>query len=77
MCLAIPMQIIAIDLHGLSARCVAQAEERTVGLVMLAEPVQVGDYVMVSLGQALQKMTAEDAQLTWSYYEEILQLNKN
>lgn len=77
MCLAIPMQIVAIDFHGLSARCAAQAEERTVGLVMLVEPVKVGDYVMVSLGQALQKISAEDAQLTWSHYEEILQLNKH
>ncbi|TXH67902.1 MAG: HypC/HybG/HupF family hydrogenase formation chaperone [Thiothrix sp.] len=77
MCLAIPMQIIAIEPHGLSARCIAQTQEREVGLVMLAEIVQVGDYVMVSLGQALQKISAEEAKLTWSYYEEILQLNKH
>jgi hydrogenase expression/formation protein HypC len=72
MCLAIPMQVMAVDASGLSATCEAQGQQRQVGLIMLDEPVQIGDYLMISLGQALQKVSAEDANQTWAYYEEIL-----
>ena len=60
MCLAIPMQIIAVD--GLSARCEARGIEREISLFMLQdEPPAIGDYVMVSVGQAVRKVSEEDA----------------
>ncbi len=72
MCLAIPMQIIAIDSSGFSARCEARGIEREAGLLMLqGEAVAVGDYVMISLGQVIQKVTAEEAAQAWEYYDEI------
>jgi hydrogenase expression/formation protein HypC len=72
MCLAIPMRVIAVDASGLSATCELQDQQRQVGLVMLDETVNVGDYLMISLGQAMQKVSVEDAKQTWAYYEEIL-----
>lgn len=71
MCLAIPMQITAIE--GLSARCEARGIEREISLfMMLDEPVAVGDYVMVSVGQAVRKVSEEDARLSWELYDQIL-----
>ncbi len=71
MCLGVPMQIVAID--GFLARCVARGIERDISLFLLAddEP-QVGDFVMVHVGYAIQKMTPMDAQSTWELLDEIL-----
>jgi hydrogenase expression/formation protein HypC len=71
MCLAIPMQITAVD--GLSARCEARGIERDISLFMLQdEPPVVGDYVMVSVGQAVRKVSEDDARLSWELYDLIL-----
>lgn len=71
MCLAIPMQITTVD--GLSARCEARGIERDISLFMLQdEPVAIGDYVMVSVGQAVRKVSEEDARLSWEMYDLIL-----
>ena len=71
MCLAIPMQIIAVD--GLSARCEARGIEREISLFMLQdEPPAIGDYVMVSVGQAVRKVSPEEARLSWELYDLIL-----
>jgi hydrogenase expression/formation protein HypC len=71
MCLGIPMQIEAID--GYSARCSAKGVSRDVSLFMLQdEPPAVGDYVMVHVGYALQKMTEQEARSTWELLDEML-----
>lgn len=71
MCLAIPMQIKV--LHEFSALCEAKGVEREVGLLMLQhEQLAPGDFLMVHLGQAMQKMTEEDARAAWAIYDEML-----
>ncbi|OQW93787.1 MAG: hydrogenase assembly protein HypC [Beggiatoa sp. IS2] len=73
MCLGIPMQIIAIN--GFNARCAAKGIEREVSLFMLQhEPIAIGDFVMVHVGYALQKMTSQEAQSTWELLDEMLAL---
>lgn len=70
MCLGTPMQIIEIS--GYNARCQAKGIERDVSLFMLQrENLNVGDHVMVHVGYALQKLSAEDAQLTWELLDQI------
>jgi len=71
MCLGIPMKIIAID--GYNARCHAKGIERDVSLFML-EPnsAKVGDFVMVHVGYAIQKMTEQDARSSWELFDQIL-----
>lgn len=72
MCLGIPMQIVQID--GYNARCEAKGVQRDVSLFMLQEePVQPGDYVMVHVGYAIQKMTPQEARSTWELFDEILE----
>ncbi|MBT7409872.1 MAG: HypC/HybG/HupF family hydrogenase formation chaperone [Methylococcales bacterium] len=71
MCLGIPMQIKSID--QFVARCEAKGVERDVNLFMMqGEPVEVGDFVMVHVGYAIQKMTEQQARSSWELYDEML-----
>lgn len=73
MCLAIPMRITEID--GYLARCEAKGIERDVNLfLMQGEPLEPGDYVMVHVGYAIQKMSEEEARSAWELYDEMLGL---
>jgi hydrogenase expression/formation protein HypC len=71
MCLGIPMQIQSVD--GFVARCTAKGAEREVNLFLLQdETIGVGDYIVVHLGQALSRMTSEEAAAAWEIYDAIL-----
>lgn len=71
MCLGIAMQVVGID--GYNAVCEARGVKREVSLFTLRdEPVAVGDYVMIHVGYAIQKMTEQEARSTWELYDEIL-----
>jgi hydrogenase expression/formation protein HypC len=71
MCLGIPMQIV--EINNFNARCEAKGVEREVSLFMLQhEEIKVGDFVMVHVGYAIQKMTEEEAQSAWEVYDELL-----
>ncbi len=71
MCLGIPMQVI--DIQGFNARCEAKGVEREVSLFMLQdEEIRPGDYVMVHVGYALQKMTQQEARSAWEIYDQML-----
>jgi hydrogenase expression/formation protein HypC len=73
MCFGIPMQIRSID--GLLARCEAKGVEREANLLMLEpEGLEVGDYVILHLGYAVNKVTAEAAAAAWEIYDEMLVL---
>lgn len=73
MCLGIPMQVVEID--NFMARCQAKGVERDVSLFMLQhEEIAVGDFVMVHVGYAIQKMSEQDALSTWELFDEILSL---
>jgi len=65
------MQIAAID--GFNARCAAKGVERDVSLfLMQGEPLAVGDFVMVHVGYAIQKMGEQEARSAWELYDEML-----
>ena len=71
MCLAIPMQIIHID--GFNARCAAKGVEREVSLFLLqAETLKKGDFVLIHVGYAIQKISEEEAQSTWELLDQML-----
>lgn len=77
MCLAIPMQVEAID--GFTARCVARGAVREASLFMLQdEEVRVGDYLMIQVGYAVRKVSEAEARASWELYDQILgELNGN
>ena len=73
MCLGIPMKIL--EINQFMARCEAKGIERDVSLFMLQdEPAQVGDYVVVHVGYAIQKMSEAEAISAWQVYDEMLSL---
>lgn len=71
MCLAVPMQIT--QLNGFEARCTAKGVERDVSLFLLqAETLQEGDYVLIHVGYAIQKISKAEAQSTWELFDQML-----
>lgn len=75
MCLGIPMQVLRVD--GLAARCTAKGAVRDVGLFLLADtPLLPGDWVLVSTGNAVQKLTAAEAASVWALLDEMLDLDE-
>jgi hydrogenase expression/formation protein HypC len=71
MCLAIPMQILSIK--GYRAECEAKGILRSVSLFMLqGEPLEPGDFVLVHVGYAIQKVAEAEARSAWDLYDEML-----
>lgn len=71
MCLGIPMQIKSIE--GYNARCEAKGVERDVSLFMMQdEALDIDDFVVVHVGYAIQKISAEEAQTAWELYDQML-----
>jgi len=74
MCLAVPMQVKSID--KFQCLCEARGIEREVSLFMMqGEDIRPGDYVLVHVGYAIQKVSAEDAAQSWQLFDEILTEN--
>ena len=72
MCLGVPMTIVEID--GFTARCEARGIERSVSLFLLQhESLGEGDRVMVHVGNAIQKMSVEEADAAWELIDEMLE----
>ena len=70
MCLAVPMQITRID--GDNAHCVAKGIERDVSLLLLEEDdIKLGDYVLIHVGYALQKISMAEALSTWELLDKM------
>ena len=71
MCLGIAMQVVSIE--GSIARCSARGIERDVSLFLLQDqPVSAGDCVLVHVGYAIQKITAEETRSAWELYDRML-----
>ena len=71
MCLGIPMQIKSIE--GYTARCEAKGVVRDVSLFMMQdEALDIDDFVVVHVGYAIQKISAEEAQTAWELYDQML-----
>ena len=74
MCLGIPMEVKSID--GFLALCEAKGIERQVNLFMMQDDtVEEGDFVMVHVGYAIQKMSQEEAHSAWELYDEALAMS--
>ena len=71
MCLGIPMQVV--DINGFIARCEAKGVERDVNLFLLEQDsITPGDFVMVHVGYAIQKIDEQSARSSWELFDEIL-----
>jgi len=71
MCLGIPMLITQID--GDIAHCEAKGIQREVNLFLMQDSgLAAGDFVMVHVGYAIQKISHELARSAWELYDEML-----
>ena len=71
MCLAVPMQVKTID--EFQCVCEARGIERDVSLFMLqGENLAPGDFVLVHVGYAIQKVSEQEAADSWELFDEIL-----
>lgn len=74
MCLGIPMQII--DIRGFDARCQTRGIERNVSLFMLQhETIATGDWVVVHVGYAIQKVDPQEARSAWELQDKMMSNN--
>jgi len=65
------MQVVAID--GYLARCSAKGVERDVSLFLLQEErPAIGEFVLVHVGYAIQKITPQEARSAWEIYDQVL-----
>lgn len=65
------MQIKSID--GYAASCEAKGVSRDVSLFMMQdELLDIGDFVVVHVGYAIQKISPLEAQTAWELYDQML-----
>lgn len=69
MCLGVPMQILEINDDMVVAEI--DGVKREASLMMLGEPVAVGDYVIVHAGFAIARIDPEEAQETLRMMREL------
>lgn len=69
MCLAVPSKIIDID--GYMATVDVMGLRKQVSLMLLPEEPQIGDYVLVHAGFAINKMEPQEAQEALKIFEKI------
>ena len=73
MCLSVPAKVV--EINGEIAR-VAVGETIINASLQMLDDVEIGDYVLLHTGFALQKISAADAAETLALFEELEELNK-
>jgi hydrogenase expression/formation protein HypC len=73
MCLSVPAKVLSIE--GDMAK-VAVGETICNASLQIVEDIQVGDYILLHTGFALQKLSREEAEETFRLFEELEDLNK-
>ena len=71
MCLAVPAKIVAIDKDSFSAEIDVMGNTRTIS-VMLTPEADLGSWVLVHAGQAINVVSDEEARASIEIWEEIL-----
>ena len=71
MCLAIPSRVVEIDEVSKTAIVETFGVKRKVSTMLLNEPLQIGDYVLVHVGFAMEKIDPEEAKKTLELFKEL------
>lgn len=74
MCLAVPAQIV--EREDMVATVDVGGVRRQVSMLLLPE-AQIGDYVLIHAGFAMQQINEEEAKLTWSLLQEMAEHVQN
>lgn len=76
MCLSIPSKVVEIDENNV-ATVDTLGVKRKVTLDLISEPVMVGDYVLIHVGFAMNKISKEEAEESIRIYDEIVEAMNN
>lgn len=69
MCVAVPSKVVSIN--DLMATIDVRGAQREVSLMLLPEPAEIGDYVLVHAGFAIQKLDPAAGEETLKLFEEV------
>lgn len=73
MCLSIPSKITKIDEKNNIATVDTMGVERQASLDLIDQEVKVGDYVLIHIGFAMNKIDEKDALASLEVYKEIIE----
>ncbi len=73
MCLSIPSKIKKIDKENNVCTVDTMGVERNASLDLIDQPVEVGDYVLIHIGFAMNKIDENDALESLAIYREIIE----
>lgn len=71
MCLSIPSEILEIDEYN-NALVQTLGVKRRVNLDLIDQPLEVGDYILIHVGVAMEKIDKESAKESIKMYQEIV-----
>ncbi len=71
MCLSIPSKVVSLD-EGNMATVDTLGVQRIVSLDLMPEPVAIGDYLLIHIGYAINKIDEESALLSIETFQEII-----
>ena len=77
MCLSIPAKVESIEESQMAVCSVGGATYKASLQMLEHENVQVGDYVLIHTGFAIEKLNEEEAKATLKTFDEFIELNKN
>ncbi|AXX92077.1 HypC/HybG/HupF family hydrogenase formation chaperone [Malaciobacter molluscorum LMG 25693] len=72
MCLSIPSKIKSIDEESNSCTVDTMGVERSASLDLIDQDVKIGDYVLIHIGFAMNKIDEEDALESLKLYQQII-----
>ena len=70
MCLAIPSKVIEIQDEG-TVIVDTMGSKRLVSTMLLEEPAVIGDYLLIHVGYAMQKIDEKEAEESLNLFREI------
>lgn len=76
MCLSIPSKVTHIDENNM-ATVDTMGVKREVTLDLIDEKVEIGDYVLIHVGFAMNKISKEEAEVSLDLYGQIVEQMKN
>ncbi len=71
MCLSIPSKVVHIDENNM-ATVDTMGVKREVTLDLIDEKVEIGDFVLIHVGFAMNKISQEEAKQSLEVYDEIV-----
>jgi hydrogenase expression/formation protein HypC len=72
MCLCIPASVIEVDSVQQIARVETLGVSREVSTHLIAEPIEVGDHLLIHVGFAISKIDQQEAQESLKTYRELM-----